>query len=73
MIVGYDIRREEQFSCFDGLRTNIETRVNSEDQHFAMIDSNTVKAVGMIELKRVNPLNGVLEDGAAMFFININI
>lgn len=58
---------EEPFSCIDELRTNIETRVSSADQHFAIIDSNTRKAVGILALKRADPINGVVEGGAAMF------
>lgn len=58
---------EEPFACIDGLLKNIEMRVNSKDQHFAIIDVKISKAVGMIGLKRADPMNGVVEGGAAMF------
>lgn len=58
---------EDPFTCADELRKHIETRVNSKNQHFAIIDSNTHKAVGMIALKSADPINGVVEGGGAMF------
>lgn len=45
----------------------IEMGMKGPDEYFAIIDLSTSMAVGMIALKRADPMNGVVEGGRAVF------
>lgn len=58
---------EDPFTSADEFRKYVEEAVKSSDEYYAIVDLNTDKSVGMIALKRADPINGVIEAGKALF------